>query len=152
MHESGPGLYAQVRWCRWTFRSCWTFGTVYKGNTGRLLQWLHHAPCSFSWVSCSWNQSKALPRSPKETLVSSHLDALCFSPYQQLNDIPYPSLPLLLSKICSVSSQQAGRRRAHFLWLAATTAPAERSQDGCRQQMAPTYEPAPPPFHNLSWT
>lgn len=31
--------------------------------------------------------------SPKETLVSSHLDALCFSPYQQLNDIPYPSLP-----------------------------------------------------------
>ncbi len=90
MHESGPGLYTQVRWCRWTFRSCWTFGTVYKGNTGNLLQWLHQAPCSYSGVSWTWNQSKGSPKGPQ---VSAHLDALCFSPYQQFNDIPYPSLP-----------------------------------------------------------
>jgi len=152
-HESGLGLYAQVRWCQWTFRSCWTFGPVYKGNIGRwtLTERLHHAPCGYicwaSW-SCTTQPVRGLSQgSPKET-VGSHLDALCFSPHQHLDEIPYPSLPHHSEKSVvppppSVSSQQA-EQRPHFLWLAATTAPAERSQDGCRQQMDSTYEPAPP--------
>ncbi len=139
MHESGPGLYTQVRWCRWTFRSCWTFGTVYKGNTGNLLQWLHQAPCSYSGVSWILNQSKGFPKGPQ---VSAHLDALCFSPYQQFNDIPYPSLPHYTQKSApSPLSRLGGGGHISSDWQQQQLRLRGVRTAADRQQMAPTYEP-----------
>lgn len=111
-----------------------------------LLQWLHHAATvKFPGMKPVQGVSQG---SQKETLVRSHLDALCFSPHQQLNDIPYPSLPHYSQKSAPSPLSRLGGGHISSDWQQ-----QQLQQRGVRTAADSRWpqhmNQAPSPFHDL---